>query len=461
MKRPPPSLRSQLLLWLLIPNACLWVVAIVATYYFTTRLTNSAYDDGLADTLHTLARRVRFVAGRPLLALPAAAIALLQEDDVDKAYYQILGPNLEFVSGEPAIPRPANFGDSVEYFDTKIGAREVRVAAQRVFVPASRKDPHRLPVYLQVAETFTGRELVVTKTLRKLVLPFCLLVALTIVMVFLAMNRLLVPLNRVRWAVSRRSFSDLTLLDPLALPAEIVPLVSEINNLLSRLREDRDVQQRFLANAAHSLRTPLAGVKAQAELALRQGASPESWHVLTQINRGMDQMSRLVKQLLTIVRFEPGAFNQGGFEKCDLVKLAKEVSADLVATALKKNIELSFEAPDEPAMVNGDAHGLREIVGNLLDNALNYTQSGGHVMVKVEKSGGVRLIIEDDGLGVPLAERQKVFERFYRIPGRPHEGTGLGLAIVQEITRTHKGTVEFLDSSFGPGTKVQVSFAEA
>ena len=247
-------------------------------------------------------------------------------------------------------------------------------------------------------------------------------------------------------------------------PPEIEPLVTSFNDLLTRLAQNIDLQKRFIADAAHQMKTPLAGLHTQAELALRQEVSPEVRLSLEQIAASSDQAARLVTQLLALARAENRMSGQI-FAPIEIGHLARLAVRDWVRAALAKQMDLGYEGPDTPVMVAGNAVMLREMLSNVIDNAIRYTPAGGRITVRVapeRDKGRVQLEVEDTGPGIAPAERPKVVERFYRILGREGDGSGLGLAIVREISTMHGGTLTLDDHVYQSsprlaGTLVRIS----
>ena len=223
-----------------------------------------------------------------------------------------------------------------------------------------------------------------------------------------------------------------------------------------RVREQLDAQRRFIANAAHQLKTPLALLATQAAFAQRAGAEQDREEALAALQANTMKTARLVSQLLVLSRAEPQSSGQrsGGV---DMAETARAVLDDFASTALKSSIELSFEECGRPAIVSGDGILLREMMVNLVDNALRYTPAGGTVTVSVAVEDGLcRLVIVDDGPGIPADERSRVFERFYRSSNSSVDGSGLGLAIVREIVETAGGSVTLEDGIDGRGLSVEV-----
>jgi len=236
-----------------------------------------------------------------------------------------------------------------------------------------------------------------------------------------------------------------------------------MNGLLARLGGAIEAQQRFIADAAHQLRTPIAGLKTQTELALRQTQLGDVQVTLRQLQTATEQSTRLINQLLSLARAEPGARREHAIERLDLARLARDTTTDWVPRALARKIDLGYDGGDNAAWVVGDSLLLGELLRNLLDNAIRYTQEGGQVTVRV--AGGadaVVLSVEDNGPGIPDQERERVFERFYRVLGTGVvEGCGLGLAIVREIALSHHAGVALATGAGGQGTVLRVTFPPA
>jgi two-component system sensor histidine kinase TctE len=270
-----------------------------------------------------------------------------------------------------------------------------------------------------------------------------------------SIGRGLAPLDRLREEIAARSPRDLRPVPEHGKPVEVMPLIGALNRLLSRLNAAIESQQRFIANAAHQLRTPLAGLKTHAELARRQPSTVELKSLLDMIAGETERTSHLVNQLLTLARAEPG--ETAGRQPVNLHELIGRDVRTWVQRAVNKNIDLGFELED--AWVLGEPLLLRELFANLLDNALAYTQIGGSVTVRTAgRQDETILEVEDNGPGIPEAEREKVFERFYRIAATGGEGCGLGLSIVAEIAERHGGRVELTAPPGGQGTLMRAVF---
>ncbi len=237
-------------------------------------------------------------------------------------------------------------------------------------------------------------------------------------------------------------------------------MVTAINDLLTRVRNDVEKQKSFLVNAAHQLRTPVAGLKTYVGLAARFSVEPDLKKVLAQIDVGTEKLAHVTNRLLSLARAEPTATNNE-FSTLDLNNIATEAASALVPEALKKDIDLALDTSERSAFINGNEESLTEMAVNLIENAILYTPEGGHVRVKVSESDTADLIVQDDGPGIPASEREKVFERFYRILGTEPSGSGLGLSIVKDIVSAHNAHISIANGEGEIGTIVKVSFQRA
>jgi two-component system, OmpR family, sensor histidine kinase TctE len=450
------SIRTQLLGWLMIPIISLCLVSAVGTYFIAVQITTQAYDAALMESARELANRLGNNAGQVALDLPPAALAVFKEDNIDKFYYAVMENNGRVIDGDSDFIRSIqeNPVRRARFQDRKVLKNRVRSAFFEAVLPGY--PAKRVNVY--VAETVLKRQALVNQILFAVVIPQLLLIALASLAVWLGISRGLAPLNAVREAIASRSQWNLLPVFEVDAPVEIRPLVDAIADLLKRLNDDIEAQRRFVANAAHQLRTPLAGLKTQTELAMRQSNLTDLQHILKQVHRSADNVTRLVNQLLSLARLEPSNAQSSQIGIVDLNAVAKEATTDLVPYALNKKIDLGVEEADRKALVRGDADSIREMVANLIDNAIRYTQPEGKVTVKVVADGDIRLLVEDDGPGIPSVERDKVFERFYRVLGNNVSGSGLGLAIVKEIAQAHRAEVSLLSGSEGKGTVAMVNF---
>ncbi|HWA37531.1 MAG TPA: ATP-binding protein, partial [Burkholderiales bacterium] len=268
----------------------------------------------------------------------------------------------------------------------------------------------------------------------------------------------LAPLERLQRALARRSHVDRGPVSAEGVPAEVRPLVSSINELLARLDRALTLQERFVADAAHQLKTPVAALRTQLDVALRERDPARLREGVEAALPGLERLSRLASQLLTLARNEPDAAATVRFAPTDLDALGLEVATQWVPEALKRGIDLGFEGAGAPVLVQADAARLRELLDNLLDNAVRYSREGGRITVRVNAAPAPVLEVSDDGPSIPPEERERVFERFHRLLGTSRDGSGLGLAIAREIARLHGARIALGDDADGVGNTFSVAF---
>ena len=463
------SLFSEMLDWMLAPLLLLWPMSVVLTWLVAQGLANQPYDRELGAKVRQVARGVAFQpAGNgkteATFRLPAAVEEILRADDPDLLYFQVLGSRGEPLAGEPGIALPIDEGPpgEVRFRDESIRNLDVRVAY--MWLPGAERNAAQTPL-VQVAETLHKRSRLTTEIIKGVILPQFVILPVAVLLVWLALARGIAPLNELQQRIRRRESSDLSPIDEDAAPEEVSPLVRAINDLLARLDQSIKAQKHFLANAAHQLKTPLAGLRTQAELAQREIDAGQSdpkalKESLQQIARSSQNAAHMVNQLLAMARAEDE--EQGAHrEAVSLTALATETVRDFVPRALDKHIDLGYEGPpdtDTPSRqralwVRGDAVLLREMIRNLVDNALQYTPAGGTVTVRVmdDPFGQVVVLqIEDSGPGIVPSEREQVFHPFYRSLGTDVDGSGLGLAIVREIVDRHGAEITLADAQSRP-----------
>lgn len=452
------SLRGQLLWWLLLPLFILLSVAAFFVYSETVKLTTLAYDRALFDSTQALSRQVRFQDGQVDVDLPAEARAILRYDEHDKIYFQVKDAQGTVIAGDRNIPEPPRDLRSLDqpiFYDANLDGRNVRVAAMFLAAPANAASGEAL---IQVAETLVKRDSITRDALLGIVVMQLGILAFAALLVWLGVRRGLAPLDALQVEIASRSHVDLSPVPESDAPIEVRPLLHSINDLLLRLKANIDAQQRFIADAAHQLRTPLAGIKTQAEFALRQSAPEQIQHALRQLSVSAERASRLANQLLTLARAEPGALSEQHFQRLNLTQLTKDATTGWVPEALKKQIDLGYEGSEQEVMVRGDPLLLREMINNLLDNAIRYCPEGAQVTTRVSGEGQPTLVVEDNGPGIPVEERERVFQRFYRAVASDVTGSGLGLAIVGDAAKAHGASVRLESLDGARGTRVTILF---
>jgi two-component system sensor histidine kinase TctE len=439
---------------LLPPIAALLAVGAVVAYFPTMGPATEAYDQALVDIGVSLGAYIRSAGSGPQekfgFELPPAVEQMLRRERGDPIYYRVLSPQGQEIGGVQALPAPPPelaASEGLVAYDAVLGGTAVRVVS--VESPCGKSTCNVL-----VAETTRKRSRLARDILIGSLFPEMLIAAATLVIVWFGVKRGLAPLARLSEEIKARSPGDLRPIEAGG-PEETQPIVAALNGLLGEVAQASRSQQRFLADAAHQLRTPLAGLRAHTELALAQPLPEACRAQIEQVHAATIRTARLANQLLALARAEPGA--RGEAAELDLKALAGAEADDWVRQALARDIDLGFEL--EPAPVRGDAFLLREALANLVHNAIQYTQRGGHITVRTGTRGGAPFVeVEDDGPGIAPAERGRVLERFYRVPGTPGTGSGLGLAIVREIAAGHGASLTLQEGQQGGGLRVGVTF---
>lgn len=454
------SLHRHLLLWLLLPQLVLWLAAASFTYQLADRYANQAIDASLSTASRSLARQVKPSGSGLLIDFPRAAQDIIEADPDDRVYYMVSTPPGEFILGnsqmpqppaivEPRLGQPYLYDGVIHDKNAADQKRDVNVRVVALYLAYGEPGkPQQMLV--QVARSRTSREELARQILIDTALPLSLLIALMSVIVWGGIRGGLAPLARLRSVVESRATNDLAPIRLEAAPEEVRSLALALNTLLAEVRENVNAQKRFISDAAHQMRTPLAGLKSQTELALSSSAvcaDPELQARLQLVHESATRSAHLVSQLLALARAEPEAAMAQSRTRFDLQRLAREVTAEQVPRAIAAGIDLGTddaESPDgidKPLQVLGNAMLIREALVNLVDNAIRYAGRGASITVSAHSEGDDAVItVEDTGPGVPEADHERVFQRFVRAT---HEGNGcgLGLAIVKEIVERSRGSV--------------------
>ncbi len=452
-----PSLRVQLLRWLLLPLVAIVPLAAAAMYFIAVRPALDSLDHALSGTAAALAERLTVEDGRAALALSEDTARALRTDPFDRVSFAVLDAAGRLLAGDAPLAalRPPVERGRTRYLDGELDALPVRMAA--VGVPCGPAQRETCSVL--VAESLAKRADVERAVLASAALVALLLAASLVFLALVAVTRGLRPLARLGDAIEQRSLGHLQPIDDLGVPSEAATIALAVNRLLARLRQAAEAQKKFIADAAHQLRTPLATLRAESELALTEAHPPEFDATLRRLAAGSERAARLANQLLSLATSE-SALEGGERRSVDLKALAAEEGERWLSRALEAGIDLGFELA--PARVTGHETALRELLANLLHNALEYAGRGATVTLRCVREGAaVRLEVEDDGPGIAAADRERVWQRFQRGPGAPGAGSGLGLAIVRDIARAHGAEATLHEGPGGRGLCVRVVFAAA
>jgi two-component system sensor histidine kinase TctE len=466
-QREQRSLFGEILDWMLTPLLLLWPLSLALTWFVAQGIASKPFDRALEFNLQALTQFVVTKDDKVSFNLTPQARDLLKADDSDLVYYQLRDARLGVISGEADFPPPPDTdvpaAGRVLLRDDEVRGDEVRVA----YTWLERHHDHSQLVLMQVAETKGKRSTLATEIIKGVMVPQFVILPLAVLLVWLALVRGIRPLSDLEQKIRARKPDDLSPIEESFIPQEVAPLVSSINDLLARLTASLTTQKRFLADAAHQLKTPLAGLRMQAELAQRESNPQEIRSSLQQIAHSSTRATHTVNQLLALARAETTGRTLPTAQ-IDLAQLVTGVVRDSVPRALEHSIDLGYEGPDEMpeiCLMDGNPTLLQEMTRNLVDNAINYSGQDGVVTARVlfDRFSGVQILqVEDNGPGIPENERELVLQPFYRALGTNVDGSGLGLAIVHEIAQQHGAVVMMEDAhpdSPRRGLRVSIRFA--
>ncbi len=454
------SLLGEVLLWILTLLMLVWGVSVIMTYQVADGIADQPYDEELGNKVRALGSLLVKDGDKVALRLPAAARDVLLSDARDQVYFEVTTVDGRFIAGDHDIPwvelpRSAEPG-SVGHYDAEINDEEIRVAYGQFVVAGSNEQ-----VLVQVAETRKKRLGLVASIVSGVIVPQFVMVPLAVLLVYIGFSRGITPLQRLQEELRQRRPIDLSPINVKGLPEEVRPLIEALNDVMARLEHTLGSQRRFIADAAHQLKTPLTGLRTQTELALRESGSEAMRESLNRVAASAENLSHLTHQLLSLARAEAGVGLTSKLELLDLDVMAREAATEWADHALAMGIDLGYEPAEHPVRMLGITLLLHEAVADLIDNAIKYTPRGGQVTIRARKDELACIEVEDTGPGIAPDERAKIFERFYRILGSGIEGSGLGLAIVQETAELFAGRVDVETGRDGCGSLFRMSFPVA
>lgn len=444
------SIRQRLLVALSIPLVGILLLGGFLDYRLAHRTADAAFDHALADSVYDLEAHVRKQTGPPYIELTEETEAMLRSNAPDQVFFSVRDGTGRLLAGDQGLPAPVAFGEHrLQFFDGQFGGQPIRGAGLRTAVGETTID-------ITVAETTRRRQHSSRQILSAMVLQNLAVITITLLAVFVGIRQGLLPLRALEHEIADRSVGDLRQIELAAAPTEIRSLLQRLNELFVMLREASLVQQRFIGDAAHQLRTPLAGLQNQIDLANDEGlfrAHPERRAL---IEEGMARIGHLLAQLLAYAQAERPGAALGGKMTVALDQLVETAASEFIDAALAKDIDLGFDIL--PATTPGHDWLLKEALANLIDNAIRYTPQGGIITVRCGTDGEHPFLeVEDNGPGIAPEDREKVLERFYRIPGSPGDGCGLGLSIVGEIVKLHQARLD-LSSNAAGGLRIRMTF---
>ena len=447
----PTSIRRRLLIFLLPPLTALLLIGVYVDYRAALIFAHKTYDQRLTDTVLALAARIDASRGVvPPAVLPHQLPTSGVERDPDFFSFSILGPHGQLVAGDRELRSVPRAAANPSFVDATLAGRTVRVASYQLSTAAGM-------MTVNVAGADDSRRGPARFILGNTWLIGFIQLDITLLLVWIGVHFGLKPLLSLRQQIEARSARELRPLELAPVPAEVRPLVEGLNQLFAMLGEAARGQRQFVADTAHQLRTPLAGLLGHLEVMMQEPAAAPLHDRLVSLHDGMTRLAHSANQLLALARTDPAASLADRFETVDLKALSERI--------LERNLDRSVAsqhdlgADIQPAEAAGNVRLLEDLLGNLVDNALHYTPAGGHITVRCGTHDGATFLeVEDDGPGIPEAERTRVRERFYRMPGSVGHGCGLGLAIVDEVSRLHDANLTIDSGTNGRGTRIRVSF---
>jgi two-component system sensor histidine kinase TctE len=439
----------------------LFFIRLVIGFYQTEQIAERVFDEQLLNTADSLAARMDTANNQGVLEMPSETWAIFTHNHKDKLYYEIFDTKGSRLAGNyhfekmKAASTLLNFGSyqKPEFLNIQIDGTPLRMV--RAFLKGP--EHQNRSVVVVTAETTTSRKDFVAESVAPVVLAQGLVLVLSLCIVSICIDKSFAPLTTLAKEVSSRTANDVKPIADANAPVEVQPLLNAFNIMCSTIQKDWTARERFVANAAHQLRTPIAALKTYASFGCTLEDLGELQQLMKKMDFGLDVMTRLVNQLLVLARTEDAAIEQK-FGIIELNSLVAEMVSLLVASAENKEQNLIFEPATLPAKVNGEIGNLRQLVTSLIENAIQYAPEGSTIFVRTVADEFVKLIVEDQGPGIPTEEAEKIFERFYRIRGASGRGSGLGLSIVKEVANSHNATIAISKPIGNQGTIFTVSF---
>jgi len=444
------SIRRRLLALLLIPTAAIAAVATWSDYRAASSLFEAGYDQALLDAALAIASNIDSrAAGQPTLALTPDAVTMLRTDSMDTIYYRVSGGDGRFIAGDADLPVLHQGGRNPTFGHAHFHGEHIRIASYRASGAAGA-------AIVTVAETLHKRNAARERVLRSSLAVDVAQLATALIVIWFGVDLAMAPLRAVERQLGARGTRKLEAFSTAGAPAEIRSLIDALNHLMAALRDAERAERAFLENAAHQLRTPLAGMLAQLELLAAESPAPDAERIRAVLEGGR-RLARTTHQLLALARSDAAARSASEFEWVSLTAVVDASVHTRLAAADRAGVELAAEL--EPAQARGIPWLLEEAFGNLVDNAIAATSAGGSVTLRCGVAGGHAFLeVADTGVGIPPDERARVLDRFYRASNARTSGSGLGLAIAGEVARIHAAELSLGEGAEGRGTVVRLTF---
>jgi two-component system sensor histidine kinase TctE len=445
------SIRKQLIIRLLILFVLVYCARVLWGSHQALDVSNRCYDEQLLISADSIAARLQANKEGFTADISPSTLIMFTHNNVDSFYYEIFdsgGRRLAGNTRQLASQLDLSLRENARYKTIALDHVPCRIIQARLIAPTRK-------VIVVAAETENVRTHLSQHILANMAITQATIIIVSAILIIMAINAVFKPIQRLSKTVLNRSVDDLAPLDTKDIPLEVEPLIDAINTLLDRSRNEIEARNRFVANAAHQLRTPIAGLKTYSSMSNTLKSVDDFRRVLDKMDSGVDRITRLVNQLLVLARVEHVSHTI----PLDLNAVVLKVGIELNDLAAEKSIELEVLVPPSPATLNVDPSGFRDIAFNLVENAIRYSEPNGKVKVCISSAKhAILLSVEDNGRGIPVDEREHVYERFYRVAGSSGNGCGLGLSIVKEAVLAHKANITISTPVGGHGTLVTVVF---
>jgi two-component system, OmpR family, sensor histidine kinase TctE len=445
------SIRRRLFVTLFLPAAAVLTAGTVIDYLTALPPLTGAFDQALLDSALAIAAHVHTEPdGKLGLDLPANALAVLRADSKDSIYFRVGARDDTFVAGDADLPMPSTAASNPGRLNAVYRGNPVRLVAYRTYVDNDE-------ITVTMGETLHKRTDLTARILGSALATDVLVLGIILAIIWISVHLSLQPLRDIEREISKRSAQDLTPVGAGDTPSEVRGLVDELNRLFATVSDNAASQRQFLDNAAHQLRTPLAGIQAQVEVLCADERDTKRRERLQRVLDAARRLGRTAQQLLMLARADQSARPDWQFEDLDLVSIVESAVSDELGSAEAAGID--FGAELAPAPVRGVEWLLSEAAKSLTENAIAHTPAAGHVTIRCgEIAGRPFLEVEDTGVGIPPQERQRVLDRFYRATNTRGGGSGLGLAIVKEVADLHGAELSITDGANDVGTRVRLTF---
>ena len=453
------SLKVALTVRLTVGLTILGLIGAVAAYLVSTGFANRAFDRSLFDDVRVLADQVRWVEGGTRISLPPDALIWLLADEGDDVIFRVTDLTDRHVltsNGDLGDMPDLDIGRDRPYFRSiRVGAEELRVA-----YVVRQVGPGHAAALVEIGETTRKRKDIGRRILIGSISLMLVFSLMSIALVWSGVRMALKPLRRIEAAAAERSIVNMQPLDVGNAPSEVRGLIDAFNRMMSRVSQGIEMQRQFLTNAAHQLKTPMAGMRLQAQLALTADSVEAAHRNMRSVERRATHSAHLINQLLSLAQAEAGEAGMPS-TRCDMAGVAQEVIERMLPDARLRGVDLGYETSGGDAFLRANPVLVGELMTNLVDNALRYGRHGGRVTLRLERrEATIVLSVEDDGIGFPEATRELVFRRFWRSDASNSDGAGLGLAIVKEIAERYRGAVTIVTRPAIDGTRIDVTFPD-